>query len=471
MSMTIAIIGRPNVGKSTLFNRLAGKRLAIVHDAPGVTRDRKEAEVSWGALKFRLIDTAGLDESAPETLEGRMRAQSEVAIAEADLCLFLIDARAGVTPTDEHFASLLRKAGRPTLLLANKCEGKAAEAGLYEAFSLGLGEPMAVSAEHGEGVADLYQALQAFAQERAEAEAGAAPPQASLVEDWEPEDGIDDGEADERPAGPLRIAVVGRPNAGKSTLINRLIGSERLLTGPEAGITRDSIRVPWQWRGHEVALYDTAGLRKKARVSASLEKLSVGDTLHAIRFAEIVILLIDAGQPFEKQDLQIADLIVREGRALIVGVNKWDLVADKQALRKQIEEEVERLLPQVRGLALIPVSAATGKGLDALMKAVFAAAETWNRRVPTAALNRWLTDAVESHPPPAVSGRRIRLRYMTQAKARPPTFVAFCQRADALPESYVRYMINSLRGAFDLWGTPIRLHMRKGENPYAEKKR
>lgn len=467
MSMTIAIIGRPNVGKSTLFNRLAGKRLAIVHDAPGVTRDRKEADVSWGALKFRLIDTAGLDEARPDSLEGRMSAQSEAAIAEADLCFFLFDARAGITPSDEHFASLLRKAGKPTLLLANKCEGKAGEAGFYEAFSLGLGTPIAISAEHGEGVSDLYQALQDFIEE------GKAPaPEAlngAVAVEEEDEGGLDDG--DERPAGPLRIAVVGRPNAGKSTLINRLIGAERLLTGPEAGITRDSIRVPWSWQGQQVALYDTAGLRKKARVSADLEKLSVSDTLRAIRFAEIVILMIDAGQPFEKQDLQIADLVIREGRALVIGVNKWDLVENKQELRKEIEIEVERLLPQIRGIALVPVSAATGKGLEPLMKAVFAAAETWNTRVPTAALNRWLADAVASHPPPAVSGRRIRLRYMTQAKARPPTFVAFSQRADALPESYLRYMINGLRSAFDLWGTPIRIHLRKGDNPYAERKR
>jgi len=453
MSTTIAIIGRPNVGKSTLFNRLAGKRLAIVHDIAGVTRDRKEADVAWGSLRFTLIDTAGFDEAAPETLTGRMRAQTEAAIKAADLCLLLIDARAGVTPLDEYFAQVLRRHARKTLLIANKCEGRAGKAGVYEAYRLGLGDPIAVSAEHGDGIADLYQALRGIVGAEAEAEEVGAPEE--------------EGEA-ERPAGPLRIAVIGRPNVGKSTLINRLIGEERLLTGPEAGITRDAIRVPWQWRDHAVALYDTAGMRRRARVRESLEKLSVSDALNAIRFAEVAVLLIDAREPFEKQDLQLADLVEREGRALVIAVNKWDLAADKKALRKELEEEAGRLLPQLRGVRLVPVSALKGTGLQALMAAVVEAAEVWNRRVPTAALNRWLADAVEAHPPPAVAGRRIRLRYMTQAKARPPTFVLFSQRAKALPVAYRRYLVNALRPAFDLPGTPIRLSLRTGKNPYAE---
>ena len=462
---TIAIIGRPNVGKSTLFNRIAGRRLAIVDDTPGVTRDRKEYDVSWGDLSFRLIDTAGLEEAAAGSLEGRMRGQTEMAIAEADLCLFLIDARAGVTPLDEHFSAILRKSGKPVLLLANKCEGRAAQAGLMEAFALGLGEPIAVSAEHGEGIADLYQALRPFVEEGRDS--GAAG-MADQMDDHLDKDL--DGDADERPTGPLRVAIVGRPNAGKSTLINRLIGEERLLTGPEAGITRDAIRIPWTWHDEPVLLYDTAGMRRKARVQERLEKLSVGDTLNAIKFAEVVVVLIDASQPFEKQDLQIADLISREGRAIVIAVNKWDQVGDKDATRKLLQEEVERLLPQVRGVALVQVSAKTGRGLPALMDAVFQAAEIWNRRIPTAALNRFLDAAIERNPPPAVSGRRIRLRYMTQPKSRPPTFVLFSQRAQSLPESYVRYLVNGLRDAFDLSGTPIRVHVRKGDNPYAPRK-
>ncbi|MDP2621824.1 MAG: ribosome biogenesis GTPase Der [Hyphomicrobiales bacterium] len=453
MSKTIAIIGRPNVGKSTLFNRLAGKHLAIVHDTPGVTRDRKEADVSWGDLRFNLIDTAGFDEAAPETLTGRMQAQTEAAIKSADVCLLLVDARAGVTPLDEHFAQILRRHARKTLLIANKCEGRAGEAGVYEAYRLGLGDPIAISAEHGEGLADLYQALRGVVGAQAEAE--------------EVEARAEEGEG-EAPVGPLRIAVIGRPNVGKSTLINRLIGEERLLTGPEAGITRDSIRVPWVWRGREVALHDTAGMRRRARVQESLEKLSVADALNAIRFAEVVALLIDAREPFEKQDLQLADLVEREGRALVIGVNKWDLAADKKALRKELAEELERLLPQLRGVRLVSVSALNGTGIEALMEAVVAAADVWNRRVPTAALNRWLADAVAAHPPPAVAGRRIRLRYMTQAKARPPTFVLFSQRAKSLPTAYRRYLVNGLRTAFALPGTPIRLSLRTGTNPYAE---
>jgi len=446
---TVAIVGRPNVGKSTLFNRLVGRRVALVDDRPGVTRDRREGEAEFGDLSFRVVDTAGLDEAASGSLEARMREQTERAIEEADLSLFLIDARAGLTPMDEHFAALLRRSGKPVVLVANKSEGRRGEAGALEAYALGLGEPVQISAEHGEGMADLYQAVDLALQA------------SGLAGEGEPE-------ADE--AGrPLRIAVVGRPNAGKSTLINTLVGEERLLTGPEAGITRDSIAVPWEWRGRAIELFDTAGLRRRARVQEKLEKLSVGDALRAIRFAEVVVVLIDAGQAFEKQDLQIAELVAEEGRALVIGVNKWDLVEDRSAAGRALREAADRLLPQVKGVPLVMLSGLTGSGLDGLMKAVVQAHETWNRRVPTGALNRWLTETVEQHPPPAVTGRRIRLRYMTQPKSRPPTFVAFCSRPDALPTSYTRYLVNGLRDAFDLPGVPIRLLVRGGgPNPYAE---
>jgi len=446
---TVAIVGRPNVGKSTLFNRLVGRRVALVDDRPGVTRDRREGEAEFGDLSFRVVDTAGLDEAASGSLEARMREQTERAIEEADLSLFLIDARAGLTPMDEHFAALLRRNGKPVVLVANKSEGRRGEAGALEAYALGLGEPVQISAEHGEGMADLYQAVDLALQ--ASGLAGEGEPEA------------------EEAGRPLRIAVVGRPNAGKSTLINTLVGEERLLTGPEAGITRDSIAVPWEWRGRAIELFDTAGLRRRARVQEKLEKLSVGDALRAIRFAEIVVLLIDAAQAFEKQDLQIAELVAEEGRALVIGVNKWDLVEDRSAAGRALREAADRLLPQVKGVPLVMLSGLTGSGLDGLMKAVVQAHETWNRRVPTGALNRWLTETVEQHPPPAVTGRRIRLRYMTQPKSRPPTFVAFCSRPDALPTSYTRYLVNGLRDAFDLPGVPIRLLVRGGgPNPYAE---
>lgn len=447
MVARIAIIGRPNVGKSTLFNRLAGRRLALVDKMPGLTRDRREADAEVARRMVRLIDTAGLEESEDDTLTSRMREQSETAIADADIVLFVIDSRPGVIPADKVFAELARVSGKPVILVANKCEGRSGETGYYDAFSLGLDEPIALSAEHGEGMGELYRALDRAC------------------------DGLDEADmeqpGDEGEDMPLRIAIVGRPNAGKSTLVNALLGEERMITGPEAGITRDSIATDLVWGERELRLFDTAGLRRKARVHEHAEKLSVGDALRAIRFAEVVILVIDAGQPFEKQDLQIADLVAEEGRALVVAVNKWDLVRDKKDMLAELGIEVERLLPQVRGVPLIPVSALKNKGMGKLMAAVLEVNDIWNRRVPTGALNRWLAAAVEQHTPPAASGRRIRLRFMTQPNARPPTFVAFCSRPEKLPDSYKRYLINGLRESFDMPGVPIRLNLRKGKNPYA----
>jgi GTP-binding protein len=453
-SFEVALIGRPNVGKSTLFNRLVGQRLALVDDQPGVTRDRRSGEARLGDLNFTVVDTAGLAEGSSDSLVGRMRQQTEAAIAAADLSLFMIDARAGVTPADETFAALLRKSGKPVLVVANKSEGSGGEAGALEAYALGWGEPLAISAEHGEGLGDLLDAIR----EQMES-AGLAEPAAD-VETESGEDG----------RHPLKVAVVGRPNAGKSTLINRLLGEERLLTGPEAGITRDSIAVDWRWSGHDFRLYDTAGLRRKARVQEKLEKLSVADALRAIRFAELVIIVIDATQPFEKQDLQIADLIAEEGRAAVFAINKWDLVADKSKQLAELKEEATRLLPQLRGVRLVPISAISGQGLDKLMTAVVDTDAIWNRRIKTADLNKWLEDAVAEHSPPAVAGRSIKLRYLTQPKARPPTFVAFCSRPEALPDAYRRYLVNGLREAFGLDGVPIRLMLRKGDNPYAKRR-
>jgi GTP-binding protein len=451
MPFTIAIVGRPNVGKSTLFNRLAGKRLALVDDQPGLTRDRREADTELGTTAVRLIDTAGL-EHGDAGLTARMREQTVAAIKQADLVVFLIDARAGVVAADEIFAELVRASGKPVILAANKCEGRAAEPGLYEAFSLGLGEPLPISAEHALGIGELSDAIQ----------------QAASSQDGGAEIAEAPGEEDEGTAHPLRIAVVGRPNVGKSTLVNTILGEERLITGPEAGITRDAIAVDLERQGRLLRLFDTAGLRRKMRMEGTAEELSVGDTLRAIRFAEVVVLLLDAERPFEKQDLQIADLIFEEGRALVIAVNKWDLVRAPQARLAELRETCERLLPQIKGVAFVPVSALTGKGIDKLLGAVLAADALWNKRLPTHALNQWLREAVETHSPPAVSGRRIKLRYITESNARPPTFVLFCSRPKALPDSYVRYLVNSLRETFDLPGVPIRLHLRKGENPYAK---
>lgn len=449
MSFTIAIVGRPNVGKSTLFNRLAGKRLALVDDQPGLTRDRREAEAMLGAFPVTLVDTAGL-EPGDQGLTPRMRQQTEAAIAQADLVVFLIDVRTGVVSADEMFAELVRGSGKPVVLAANKCEGRAAETGLYEAYELGLGEPLAISAEHGTGIGELSEAI-----EQACKEASGEAVQAE--------------EAQEEAEGvrPLRIAIVGRPNVGKSTLVNALLGEERMITGPEAGITRDSIASPLSFEGRPLLLFDTAGLRRKMRVEGKAEELSVGDALKAIRFAEVVVLLLDAEHPFEKQDLQIADLVAQEGRALVIAINKWDLVRDREKRLKELRETCQRLLPQVKGVALVPVSALGGTGLDRLMQAVIEIDRLWNMRLPTHALNEWLHAAIEAHSPPAVSGRRIKLRYVTQANARPPTFVVFCSRPKALPDSYVRYLVNSLRETFAMPGVPIRLHLRKGDNPYA----
>ena len=451
MPFTIAIVGRPNVGKSTLFNRLAGKRLALVDDQPGLTRDRREADTELGTTAVRLIDTAGL-EHGDAGLTARMREQTVAAIKQADLVVFLIDARAGIVAADEIFAELVRASGKPVILAANKCEGRAAEPGLYEAFSLGLGEPLPISAEHALGIGELSDAIQ----QAASSQDGGAQIEEAL------------GEEDEGTAHPLRIAVVGRPNVGKSTLVNTILGEERLITGPEAGITRDAIAVDLERQGRALRLFDTAGLRRKMRMEGTAEGLSVGDTLRAIRFAEVVVLLLDAERPFEKQDLQIADLIFEEGRALVIAVNKWDLVRAPQARLAELRETCERLLPQIKGVAFVPVSALTGKGIDKLLGAVLAADALWNKRLPTHALNQWLREAVETHSPPAVSGRRIKLRYITESNARPPTFVLFCSRPKALPDSYVRYLVNALRETFDLPGVPIRLHLRKGENPYAK---
>jgi GTPase len=479
MSLTVAIVGRPNVGKSTLFNRLAGRRVALVDDTPGVTRDRREGEARLGDLTFTIIDTAGLEESSPESLAGRMRAQTETAITDADAVLFLIDARAGVMPDDRVFAKLLRRAGKPTILVANKAEGRNGAAGAYEAFDLGLGEPVAISAEHGDGLADLYDALRAAVPSPhppTPAAAGTSiysPPHAGEEKAAFPDDG-EDAVRGGKPAAftpapekSIRLAVVGRPNAGKSTLVNRLAGEERLITGPEAGITRDAIAVPLAWHGRHFLVYDTAGLRRRSRIEEKLEKLSVADALEAIRFAEVVILLIDATIAFEDQDLRIADLIEREGRALVLGINKWDLQEAAPGAIGKLRERVDRLLTQVKGVPVVAVSGLTGTGLDHLMKAVTDIHALWNKRIPTGALNRWLDETLAAHPPPAVSGRRLRLNYITQPKTRPPTFVLFCTRADALPDSYRRYLINALREAFGLPGVPIRLTLREKANPYA----
>ena len=445
MTMTVAIVGRPNVGKSTLFNRLVGKRLALVDDRPGVTRDRREGDARLGHLSFRVIDTAGLEEAKAESLEARMRDQTEAAIEDADVLLFMIDAKFGVTPADRTFGDLARRSGKHTILVANKAEARGADS--IDAYALGLGDPVEISAEHGDGMADLFRAL------------------AECV----PDEADESDEVDDESRRRIRVAVLGRPNAGKSTLINSLLGEDRLLTGPEAGITRDSIAVDVERHGVSLRVFDTAGMRKRARIDDKLEKLSVADGLRAARFAEVVVVLMDATHPFEEQDLRIVDLCEREGRAVVIALSKSDLVADRAGFAKKMREEVDHWLPQVKGAPVVLVSGLTGDGLDRLVKAVESAHTVWNRRVATNPLNRWLGEITSEHPPPAVSGRRIKLRYMTQPKARPPSFVLFCSRADALPESYLRYLVNNLRTSFDLPGVPIRLTLREKDNPYAEK--
>ncbi|AOO82499.1 ribosome biogenesis GTPase Der [Bosea vaviloviae] len=471
MTAIVAIIGRPNVGKSTLFNRLVGKKLALVDDRPGVTRDRREGEASLGHLRFNVIDTAGLEEADKDSLLGRMRAQTETAIAQADVILFMIDARLGLTPMDQPFADLVRKSGKPVILLANKAEGKKGLDGIFESYALGLGDPVPFSAEHGEGTSDLLEALAPFVDDEPEEEE-------AFDESYGDKRWVDApaaaGEEDEEyndPNKPLRVTIIGRPNAGKSTLVNRMIGEERLLTGPEAGITRDTISVDYEWRGRPVKLFDTAGMRKRARIEEKLEKMSVQDALRAIRFAEVVVVLLDATIPFEKQDLTLVDFTEREGRTVVIGLNKWDLVADKNGLLAELKEKAKHLLAQVRGVPIVPLSGLAGEGIDRLMQAVFESYDVWNRRVSTARINRWLEGVLSAHPPPAVAGRRIKIRYMTQAKARPPTFALFGNQLDHLPVSYTRYLVNNLREAFELPGTPIRLHTRGGENPYDKGKK
>ncbi|MEM9584932.1 MAG: ribosome biogenesis GTPase Der [Pseudomonadota bacterium] len=470
MSFTLAIVGRPNVGKSTLFNRLVGKRLALVDDQPGVTRDLREGAARLGDLKFTILDTAGLEMATDESLQGRMRQLTERAVEMADACLFLVDARDGVLPADEIFADILRKRNAHVILGANKAEGKAGEAGMMEAYALGLGAPIGLSAEHGEGMADLAAALRPLIETAAEVAVDHGP----VVEVDVEEDG-EEVEAYLPPsrAKPLQIAVVGRPNAGKSTLINKIIGEERLLTGPEAGITRDAISVMTDWGGVPTRIFDTAGMRKKAKVQDKLEKLSVSDGLRAVKFAEVVVVLLDVDIPFEQQDLRIADLAEREGRAVVLAVNKWDLEASKQEKLRDLKEQFARLLPQLKGAPLITVSALTGRGLDRLREAILEAHEVWNRRVTTSQLNRWLVGMLEQHPPPAPQGKRIKLRYMTQAKARPPGFVVMCSHPDLLPASYTRYLVNGLREDFDMPGTPIRIFLRSQAeaNPYKNRKK
>ena len=446
MPLTLAIVGRPNVGKSTLFNRLVGKRLAIVDDLPGVTRDRREGEGRIADLAFRLIDTAGLEEAEEGSLSARMQIQTERALEDADAAILIIDGRAGVLPEDKYFADRLRRYEKPVLLAVNKCESRAARAGLYEAFELGLGEPIAISAAHGEGLAELREAVLA-------------------LED----DGVAEATPDELE---LQLAIVGRPNAGKSTLINRMLGEERLLVGPEPGITRDAIGTHWSWRDQAVRLIDTAGMRKRPKVTGQLEKLSVADALRAVDYAQVVVLLSDATAPLERQDLAIARRVIDEGRALVIALNKWDLVSERSAVMREMQQRVADGLSQAKGVPIITLSGLTGRGLDKLMPAVMQVYEKWGRQVSTSALNRWLEVMVTQHPPPlGQHGRRIRLRYATQARTRPPSFILFCNRPEDLPEAYQRYLQNGLRDAFDLDGVPLRLWLRRSDNPYAGRKK
>lgn len=459
-SATIAIVGRPNVGKSTLFNRLVGKRLALVDDQPGVTRDRREGDANLLGLEFRIVDTAGFEDYDAATLPGRMRIQTEKAVAEADAALFMIDGRAGVTPLDEEIARWLRSEDTPIILVVNKAEGKQGENGLNESYSLGFDNPIALSAEHGEGIVDLFDLLRPIVEGFDAAEAAALPPRV---------EGEDDEDA---PLGPMKLAIVGRPNAGKSTLINRMIGEDRLITGPEAGITRDSIRVDWKWEDdgevHEIQLFDTAGMRKRAKVQDKLEKLSVMDALHAVDFAEVVVLLLDATKGLESQDLHIADRVLQEGRALVVALNKWDVAEEPSSLFNGVRAALEDGLSQVKGVPVLTISGATGRGIDTLVRVAFEQRAIWNNRVSTSTLNRWFERAVDANPPPAPGGKRIKLRYITQARTRPPTFVVFGTRTDSLPGSYERYLVNGMRKELGFQGVPVRLNFRNSRNPYDE---
>ena len=494
MPLKLAIVGRPNVGKSTLFNRLVGKKIALVDDQPGVTRDRKMAEGRLASLPLLLIDTAGFENVKDDSLEARMRAQTEAAIAEADLVLFLVDARVGVTPEDETFAALLRKANLPVVLAANKAEGRAGEAGVFDAFSLGFGEPVGLSAEHGEGMAELYDAIrsalgeEAFERALEEAEpdyAGGAGDDIldklahidiedttmtddELVAAIEAAD-VDTPAAPVQADRPIRLAIIGRPNAGKSTLINQLLQSDRLLTGPEAGITRDSITIDWEWEGRQVRLVDTAGLRRKAKVQERLERMSTAETIRSLKYADIVALVMDAHEAMEKQDLQIADLALREGRGLVLVISKWDTVQDTDSAARHIRDMANRLMPNAGGAPVVFLSGLTGRNTEKLMPAVVKVYKDWTARAKTGDLNRWLRHTVEHHPPPSVQGKRIKPRYMAQMKARPPTFVLIASRGDQMPEGYKRYLINGIREAFDMHGVPIRLFVRQGKNPYAGK--
>jgi len=469
MTFTLAIVGRPNVGKSTLFNRLVGRKLALVDDQPGVTRDLREGAARLGPLRFTVIDSAGLEDATDDSLQGRMRRLTERAVEMADVCLFLVDARVGITPTDEVFAEILRKKNAHVILAANKAEGRAGESGLLEAYSLGLGEPIRLSAEHGEGMSDLMAVLMPLSDQFA-ARAEADAPEVDV--DVDDDDDVDAAIRVPTRERPLQIAVVGRPNAGKSTLINKIIGEERLLTGPEAGITRDAISVATDWDGVPMRIFDTAGMRKKAKIQEKLEKLSVSDGLRAVKFAEVIVVLLDVEIPFEQQDLRIADLAEREGRSVVIAVNKWDLEDEKQDKLRELRESFERLLPQLRGAPLVTVSAKTGRGLDRLQAAIMRAYDIWNRRISTAQLNRWIVGMLEQHPPPAPQGKRIKMRYMTQVKTRPPAFVVMTSHPDLVPESYSRYLVNGLRADFDMPGTPIRIYLRDqgDKNPYKGRK-
>ncbi|MBP6818711.1 MAG: ribosome biogenesis GTPase Der [Ferrovibrio sp.] len=465
MQRKVAIVGRPNVGKSTLFNRLIGKRLALVDDTPGVTRDRREGQGRLGDLEFTIIDTAGLEDAEDETMAGRMRRQTEQAVAESDVVLFVVDARAGVTPLDSHFAKWLRRQRKPVVLLANKCEGRGGVSGLAEAHGLGLGEPLPFSAEHGEGLSELFDALAPHIAIPA-ADIEAVPDDGELL----PVDVDVDVETPDDPTRPIQLAVVGRPNAGKSTLINALLGTDRMLTGPEPGLTRDSITIAWEYQGRRIRLVDTAGMRRKARVEEKLEKLSVADSLYSIRMAQVVVLMLDGHLGFDRQDLTIADHVLSEGRALVIAVNKWDLVEDRAKALREIEDRLQTSLPQARGIPVVTLSALTGRHLDRLLPAVMKQYERWNTRIGTAAFNRWLEHMLSKNAPPLANGRSVRIRYGTQVKTRPPTLSLFAGRAETIPETYQRYLINGYRDAFDLAGIPIRIILRKSKNPFDTKK-